>query len=121
MVEVKKALEAKSKEVQDLKDKLRQAKEVVIHKYRDSDALLSELGDSYLKGFNDTLRQIKKAYPDLDLSNIKVESQAQTSVMPVASKDTEDLFAEDVNQGDRGSAQVQNFQGPAQPIRDDAC
>ena len=76
MEEAKKALEGKDKEVQDLKDRLRQAKEVVIREYRDSDALLSELGDSFLQGFDDTLRQVKKAYPDLDVSNIKVEDQA---------------------------------------------
>ena len=46
--EAKKALEDKDKEVRDLKDQLRQATEVAIREYRDSDALLSELGDSYL-------------------------------------------------------------------------
>ena len=113
MEEVKKALKDKDKEVQDLKDQLRQAKEVAICEYRDSDALLSKLRDSYLEGFDDALHQIKKAYPDLDVSNIKVEDQAQTSIMPVASEDTEDLFAKDVNQGDGGSAQAQNVQGQA--------
>ena len=119
MEEVKKALKDKDKEVQDLKDQLRQAKEVAIREYRDSDALLSKLRDSYLEGFDDALHQIKKAYPDLDVSNIKVEDQAQTSIMPVASEDTEDLFTKDVNQGDGGSAQAQNVQGQAQPIGDD--
>ena len=74
--EAKKTLEGKDKEIQDLKDRLRQAKEVVVREYHDSDALLSELGDSFLQGFNDTLRQVKKAYLDLDVSNIKVEDQA---------------------------------------------
>ena len=46
--EAKKALKGKDKEVQDLKDRLRQAKEVAIREYRDSDAMLSELGDSFL-------------------------------------------------------------------------
>jgi len=45
--EAKKALEDKDKEVRDLKDQLRQAKEVVIREYRDFDAL---------QGFDDTLR-----------------------------------------------------------------
>ena len=74
--EAKKALEGKDKEIKDLKDRLRQAKEVVIRKYRDSDALLSELGDSFLQGFDDAFCQVKKAYPDLDVSNIKVKDQA---------------------------------------------
>ena len=52
----RKAMEKKEKEIQDLKDKLRQAKETAIHEYRDSDALLSELGDSFLQGFDDALR-----------------------------------------------------------------
>ena len=46
--EVKKTLEGKEKVIQDLKDGLRQAKEVAVCEYRDSDALLSELGDSFL-------------------------------------------------------------------------
>ena len=106
----RKAMEKKEKEIQDLKDKLRQAKEVAIREYRDSDALLSELGDSFLRGFDDALRQVKKVYPDLDVSNVKVEDLVQTSVMPVASKDTEDLFAEDAAKGDGKSAQAQDVQ-----------
>ena len=108
--EAKKTLEGKDKEIQDLKDRLRQAKEVVVREYHDSDALLSELGDSFLQGFNDALLQVKKAYLDLDVSNIKVEDQAQTSVMPVASEDIDDLFGEDEAQGDGESSQAQNVQ-----------
>ena len=107
---VRKAMEKKENEIQDLKDKLRQAKEVAIREYRDSDALLSELGDSFLRGFDDALRQVKKVYPDLDVSNVKVEDPVQTSVMPVALEDTEDLFAEDAAKGDGESAQAQDFQ-----------
>ena len=108
--EAKKTFEGKDKEIQDLEDRLRQAKEVVVREYHDSDALLSELGDSFLQGFNDALRQVKKAYLDLDVSNIKVEDQAQTSVMPVTSEDIDDLFGEDEAQGDGESAQAQNVQ-----------
>ena len=71
--DAKKTLEGKEKEIQDLKDGLRQVKEAAVREYRDSDALLSELGDSFLQGFDDALRQIKKAHLDLDISNIKVE------------------------------------------------
>ena len=46
---LKKALEDKEKEIS-------QAKEVAVLEYRDSDALLSELGVSYNDGFNDALR-----------------------------------------------------------------
>ena len=95
MEEVGKALEAKEKEVQDLKEKLRQAKEVAVCEYRDSDALLGELGGSFLQGFDDALHQVKKTYPELDVSMINVNDQDQTSALPVASENTNDLFGED--------------------------
>ena len=86
---------------------------MAVREYRDSDALLLELGDSFLQGFDNALRQVKKAYPNLDYSNIKVEDQAQTSVMPVDSDDTDDLFVEVDGLGDGESA-------PALPITDSA-
>ena len=104
--EAKMALEGKETEIKNLKDGLCQAKEVAVHEYCDSDALLSELGDSFLQGFEDVLRQVKKAYLDLDVSNIKMEDQAQTSVLLVASDDTNDLFAEADGQGEGESALV---------------
>ena len=107
--EAKKTLEGKEKEIQDLKDGLRQAKEVAVREYRDSDSLLLELGDLFLQGFDDALHQVKKAYPDLDISNIKVEDQAQTFVMLVGLDDTDDLFAKINDLGDRESA-------PARPV-----
>ena len=55
----------------------------------------------------------------MDVSNIKVEDQAQTSVMPVASKDTDDLFAEGTTQGDGESTLAQNAQGQVQIVADD--
>ena len=70
-------LEDKEKEVKDAKDQLRQAKEVAIHEYRDFDAFLEELGTSYANGFDDAVRQAKKAYPDLDFSQLNIDSQAQ--------------------------------------------
>jgi len=73
--EARKAIEKKEKEIQDLKDKLHQAKEAAICEYRDFEALLSELGDSFLQGFDNALHQVKKAYLDLDVSNVKVEDQ----------------------------------------------
>ena len=120
MDEARKAMEDKDKEVQDLKEKLRQAKEVAIREYRDSDALLSELGDSFLEGFDDALRQVRKAYPDLDVSIIKVDDQVQTSAMPVASENTKDLFAEAATQGNGDSAQARNVQDQAHFVVDDA-
>ena len=98
------AVEKKEKEIQELKEEIRHAKEVAVQEYRDSDSLLSELADSFLQGFDDSLRQIKKAYPKLDVSMIKVDDQGQTSVVLVASENTEDLFGDETAQGDGESA-----------------
>ena len=53
---LEKALANKEKEVKDAKDQLRQAKEAAVREYRDSNALLEELGTSYADGFDDTVR-----------------------------------------------------------------
>ena len=107
MGETKTALEGKETEIKNLKDGLHQAKEVAIREYRDSDALLSEFGDSFLQGFEEAFRQVKKAYPDLDVLNIKMGDQAQMSALPIASDDTDDLFAEADGQGEGESALAQ--------------
>ena len=69
------ALEMKEKEIKELKERVRHAKEVAVQEYHDSDSLLSKLADSFLQGFDDSLRWIKKVYPDLDVSMIKVSDQ----------------------------------------------
>ena len=90
---------------------------MAVREYRDSNALLSELGDSFLQGFDDALRQVKKAYLDLDVSNIKVEDQAQTSVLPIASDDTDDLFVEVDGLGEGESALALPVTNPTnQPV-----
>ena len=119
--EAKKALEGKEKEIQDLKDGLRQAKEVAVHEYCDSDALLLKLGDSFLQGFNDALCQVKKDYPNLDVSNIKVEDQTQTSVLPVASDDTDDLFTEVDGLGEGESAPALPVANPSNQLVPEAA
>ena len=93
-------IEKKEGEIKELKEKILNAKEVAVKEYRDSNSLLGELADSFLQGFDDSLRQVKKAYPDLDLSMVKVDNQGQTSALPVASENTEDLFGDDAAQGD---------------------
>ena len=102
--EAGKALKGKDDELKELKKKLRQAREVAVKEYRDSEALLKELGGLFLQGFDDALRQIKKAYPDLDVSMITLTDQDQASAVPVASENTDDLFGEDAVQGDGESA-----------------
>ena len=110
MEEDRKALEAKDKEVQDLKEKLRQAKEDAVREYRDSNALLRELGGLFLQGFDDALRQLKKAYPELDVSMININDQDQTSALPIASENTNDLFGDDAVQGDGESVPSKDVQ-----------
>ena len=103
-------MEVKEKEIQDLKEKLRQAKEVAVREYRDSDALLGELGSSFLQGFDDALRQVQKAYPKLDVSMITVNDQDQTSALPVTSENIDDIFGENAVQGDGESVPAKNVQ-----------
>ena len=76
METMRKVPEDKEKEIKDAKDQLRQAKEAAIHEYRDSDALLEELRTFYANGFDDTVRQAKKAYPNLDFSQLNIDDQA---------------------------------------------
>ena len=64
--------------------------------YRDSDALISELGVSYNDGFDDALRQVKALYLELDLSSVNISVPEPTSVHPDQSEDTNELFGEDV-------------------------
>ena len=108
--EAGKALKGKDEEIKNLNEKLRQAKEDDVSEYRDSEALLKELGGSFLQGFDDVLCQLKKAYPDLDVSMITVNDQDQTSALPVASENTDDLFGEDAVQGDGESVPSKDAQ-----------
>ena len=62
---MKKALKDKEKDV-------RQAKEVAVLEYRDSDALISELRVSYNDGFDNALHQVKALYPELDVSFVNI-------------------------------------------------
>ena len=91
---LEKVLANKEKEVKDAKDQLCQAKKAAVREYRDSDALLEELETSYADTFDDAVRLAKKNYPDLDFSQLNIDTQAQATAQPVASKSTEDLFTE---------------------------
>ena len=71
--ELKKTLENKENDV-------RHAKETAVLEYRDSNALLSELGVSYNDGFDDALRQAKALYPKLDFSSVNISVPEPTSV-----------------------------------------
>ena len=81
--------------LEDKEDELRLAKEKAVQEYRDSDALLTELGTSYTNGFDDTLRQAKALYPKFDFSAVNINIAEGMSVQPDASDDTADLFVEE--------------------------
>ena len=87
--ELKKTLKNKEKEV-------RQAKGVSVLKYRDSDALIVELGVSYNDGFDDAFRQAKALYPKLDFSSVNISVPEPTSVHPEQPDDINKLFGEEV-------------------------
>ena len=110
---LEKVLADKEKEVKDAKDQLRQAKEAAVHEYRDFDALLEEFGTSYADGFDDAVCQAKTAYPDLDFSQLNIDTQAQATAQPVASESTKELFVDNTAFGDRESVPIVN---QAQPV-----
>ena len=82
--------------LEDKENDLCLAKERAVQEYRDSNALLSELGVSYNDGFNDAFRQAKALYPKLDFSAVNITVAEATSVHPDVSNDTNELFAEEV-------------------------
>ena len=82
----------------------------MIQEYRDFDALLKELSGSFADNFDDCLHQVKASFPDLDLSHVSIDAQAQTLAKLVDSKGTDELFANDTNpnpQGDRDASQFE--------------
>ena len=90
-----------------------------MREYCDSDAYLTELGGTYVDGFNDCLRQIKTSFPDLDLSHVTIDAQAQTSVQPVLSKSTDELFIDDAFVDDpRGDEETTLVESQIKPVED---
>ena len=94
--EFQKMTEELKKVLEDKENDLRHAKETAVLEYRDSNALLSELGVSYNDDFDDALRQAKALYPKLDFSSINISIPEATSVHPEQSDDTNKLFGEEV-------------------------
>ena len=94
--EYQKMTEKLKKVLKDKENDLRHAKEAAVLEYRDSNALLSELGVSYNDGFNDALRQAKALYSKLDFLSVNITVPEATSVHPEQSNDTNELFGEEV-------------------------
>ena len=93
--ELQRTVEELKAVLEDKEDELRLAREKAVQEYRDSDALLTELGSSYTDGFEDALRQAKALYPKFDFSAVDINVAEGMSVQPDASDDTADLFAEE--------------------------
>ena len=89
-------MEDLKKSPEDKEIEIRQAKEVAVLEYHDSNAFLSELGVLYNDGFDDALRQVKALYLELDVSSVNINVPEQTSVQPAQSEDTNELFGDDV-------------------------
>ena len=75
---LKEILKDKEREISEVKIQLRQANEDAIKEYHDFNAFLKELGGSFADEFDDYFRQVKASFPNLDLSHISIDAQAQT-------------------------------------------
>ena len=116
---LRQVLEDKEKEISNTKDRLHQAKEEVIHEYRHSDVLLAELGRFFDDGLDNYLCQVKASFPDLDLSHVTIDAQAQTSVQPVDSESTDELFADDALVDDPyGGGETAPIESQIKPVVD---
>lgn len=93
--------------IQDKEKEINQVKETAVQEYRDSDALLSELGDSYNEGFDEAIRQVKALHPDLDVSSVNVNANELTSTRPANSENTDELFEENQPVSAPGEKQTQ--------------
>ena len=94
--EYQKMTEELKKALEDKENYVRQAREKVVQEYRDSDALISELGVCYNDEFDDALHQAKALYPKLDFSSVNITVAEATSIHPDLSDDTNELFTEEV-------------------------
>lgn len=92
-----KVLKDKKDEISQSKKLLRQAKKDAIKEYCDFDALLAEMGGSFVDGFDYCLHQVKASFPDLNLSHITINAKGQNPARSVESEGTDELFVDDIN------------------------
>ncbi|KAL0014477.1 hypothetical protein SO802_001546 [Lithocarpus litseifolius] len=69
-------LKDKKGEIFTLRKQVLQAKEDGKTVFRNFDAFLYELGGTFVDGFNDCFHQVKASFPNLDLSQIFIDSTA---------------------------------------------
>ena len=81
---------------------------------------MKELGGTYAEGFDDCLRPVKASFPELDLSHVSINAQAQTSAQPVHSESTDKLFANNALADDpRGDGESTPIEGKTQSVEGD--
>lgn len=90
-------------------DNTRRARVEAAQEYRDSEALLMELGTSFTDGFDDFLRQVRASFPDLGLDHININTGGQTPAHTVNFEGTAEIFGE-----------VPDADGESGPVQDDA-
>ena len=74
---LKKVLKDKEDEISQSMKLLCRAKKDAIKEYRDSDALLVELGGSFADSFDDCLHQVKASFLNMDLSHNTIDAKAK--------------------------------------------
>ena len=92
---LKKVLKDKEEQISLLRKQVLRGKEDGKMKFRNSDGFLYELGDCYANGFNECLHQVKVLFPDLDVSQISLDTVAQTLARSVEPEGTDELFEAD--------------------------
>lgn len=102
----------KEGDISTLMKQVLQAKEDRKTKFRNSDTFFYKLSGTFANGFNDCFCQVKASFLDEDLSQISIDSAAQTPVRTVESEGTDELFEDDFppNAQDDGEATPQDDQ-----------
>ena len=85
----------KEGEISSLRKQVFQAKEDGKTEFRNSNAFLYELDDCFVDGFNDCLQQVKASFLDLELSQISIDTVAQTPAKSIELEGTDELFKAD--------------------------
>ena len=120
---LKKILKDKEEEILEA-NQLCQAKEDAIKEYYDSNDLLRELNSSFANGFDDCFHQVKASFPNLDLSHIFINAQAQTPTHPVYFEGIDKLFADDSTHDPQGIGETaredqgKSIEGKARPVEE---
>lgn len=96
--------------VKNNNDNTRRARIEAVQEYRDSEALLKELGSSFADGFDDCLRQVKSSFLDLGLDHIDINAGGQTPTHAVESEGTAEIFGD-----------VPDADDEPVPAHDEAC